>query len=199
MKRSTMVLATLAAILALLVFAGCDRDDTATLTGAAAVGADPGELLLPSGNDITPVELRAILHMREEEKLAHDVYDTMYNQWQSRIFNNIRTSEQMHIEAMLRVMNRYGIPDSAGMLDPGKFNDPALQALYDELVLQGSVTAGTAMAVGVRIEELDIADLQAAIAVTDNKDILQVYTNLLEASQRHLAAFRQQPSLPPAQ
>ena len=43
--------------------------------------------------------------------------------------------------------------------------------------------------VGVIIEETDIDDLKAAIAVTDNKDILTVYGNLMNGSLNHLAAF----------
>jgi hypothetical protein len=190
MKRSMIYLAGLTmAILALTVFAGCDKDDSGAITGATTAPSAVSRSFLP-GNDITPEELKAMLHIREEEKLARDVYIDMYNRWQLRIFNNIQASEQVHIDAMIRAMNRYNIPDSAGGLDTGKFNDPALQALYDELIAQGSATAGAALAVGVRIEELDIADLQAAIALPDNQDLLQVYGNLLQGSQRHLAAFR---------
>jgi hypothetical protein len=199
MKRSMITLATLTlAALAFFILAGCDKEDPGTLTGTtAAKSADPADLLL--GNDITPAELKVMLHMREEEKLARDVYCEMYDRWQSRIFKNIRESEQVHMDAMLRVLNRYNIQDPVGGLDTGKFSDPDLQALYDELIAQGSATAGTALSVGVRIEELDIADLEGAIAVTDNQDILQVYGNLLEASKQHLQAFRTRPALPRVQ
>ena len=42
---------------------------------------------------------------------------------------------------------------------------------------------------GVAIEETDIDDLKAAVSVTDNRDVLAVYGNLLNGSLNHLSAF----------
>src|SRR5690606_32547756 len=39
-------------------------------------------------------ELQLLTHMREEEKLARDVYLTLFQQWQVPIFQNIAQSEQ---------------------------------------------------------------------------------------------------------
>jgi hypothetical protein len=46
-----------------------------------------------------------------------------------------------------------------------------------------------ALQVGASIEDMDIDDLKAGITVTDNKDILMIYGNLLNGSINHLAAF----------
>ena len=84
-------------------------------------------------------------------------------------------------------MDRYGLADPA--LDPGQFTDANLQALYNQMIAQGSVSLTEALNVGVLIEQTDIADLQARLAQTDNADIQLVYTNLMNASYNHLAAF----------
>ena len=67
--------------------------------------------------------------------------------------------------------------------------DPRLQALYDQLVAGGSVSLVEALKVGAAIEEIDIIDLQAALALVDNRDIRLVYENLLSGSRNHLQAF----------
>jgi len=74
---------------------------------------------------------------------------------------------------------------------PGSRIRPALQALYDALVARGSVSPEEALKVGVLIEEIDIDDLNTAIATTEKNDILNVYINLLQGSQSHLEAFQQ--------
>ena len=45
-------------------------------------------------------EVYWLMYMREEEKLARDVYATLYEKWGTRIFNNIRVSEQRHMDAV---------------------------------------------------------------------------------------------------
>jgi hypothetical protein len=48
-------------------------------------------------------EEEAILYMREEEKLARDVYDFLYARWSVNPFGNIRRSEQRHMD----IVNTY--------------------------------------------------------------------------------------------
>ncbi|HNF94680.1 MAG TPA: DUF2202 domain-containing protein, partial [Anaerolineales bacterium] len=129
----------------------------------------------------------ALLFMREEEKLARDVYNQMYALWGQPVFQNIAASEQTHTDEIKLLLDRYGLADPA--LDPGQFTDANLQALYNQMIAQGSVSLTEALNVGVLIEQTDIADLQARLAQTDNADIQLVYTNLMNASYNHLAAF----------
>ena len=149
-------------------------------------GTGVGITTIPA-SDLSDAEAASLLFMREEEKLARDVYTKMYELWGMPIFQNIAGSEQMHMDQIKLLLDRYGLADPA--LAPGQFTDPALQALYDQLVAQGSVSLADAMNVGVLIEQTDIADLQERIAQTDNADIQMVYSNLLNGSYNHLAAF----------
>jgi len=138
-------------------------------------------------SDLSEEEAAALLFMREEEKLARDVYNALYAVWGQQTFSNIASSEQMHMDEIKVLLDRYGLSDPA--LDAGKFTNPELQALYDQLVAQGSASLADALKVGAAIEEIDIRDLQTRMSQTDNADIQQAYTNLMNGSYSHLKAF----------
>lgn len=127
--------------------------------------------------------------MREEEKMARDVYTYMYNKWGGQIFYNIITSEQKHMDAVKTLLDRYGVADPAANTPAGVFTNPELQTLYNQLIAQGNVSYVEALQAGVFIEETDINDLNTAIAATKRRDIKNVYNNLLLGSQNHLKAF----------
>jgi hypothetical protein len=134
-------------------------------------------------------ETEGLIYMREEEKLAHDVYVTLYEKWGVPIFQNIAKSEDRHETKIETLLDRYQISDPVGDNPIGVFVNPDLQELYNTLVAQGSQSLTEALKVGVLIEETDIVDLQERIAQTDNADIQQVYEQLLSGSNNHLSAF----------
>ena len=144
---------------------------------------------LPPVDDVDEQEVANLLWIREEEKLARDVYITLGDMWDLPVFNNISQAEQQHMDALGVLLDRYGIQDPVGDNGVGVFTDPELQALYDQLVEQGGRSATDALMVGAAIEELDILDLQKAMAETDNADIQQVYSRLNAGSESHLRAF----------
>jgi hypothetical protein len=138
---------------------------------------------------LSGLEIHWLTYMREEEKLARDVYLFLYDKYGLTIFDNISRGEQTHMDAIKTLLDRYGLPDPAAGKGVGEFNEPALQRLYDELIVQGSTSEVEALKVGVIIEETDIDDLNAGIASTKRKDIKTVYSNLLQGSLNHLKAF----------
>ena len=98
---------------------------------------------------LTSAEEYWLTYMREEEKVARDVYIVLYDQWQSRIFKNISLSEQTHMDAIKTLLDKYGIADPAAGKEVGEFTNPDLQAMYDELIDAGSVSLVDALEVGV--------------------------------------------------
>jgi hypothetical protein len=152
------------------------------LTGISSVGN-------VQAVDLTATEKYWLTYMREEEKLARDVYLFLYDKWNSRIFTNISASEQTHMDAIKTLLVRYGIPDPAADKGQGEFTNQELQDLYNDLIQQGSISLVEALKVGVFIEETDISDLNEGIASTRRKDIKTVYSNLLQGSLNHLKAF----------
>ena len=139
-------------------------------------------------SQLSESETQGLILMREEEKLARDVYLTLYDTWGIPVFQNIARSEATHMAAVLTLINQYGLADPAAA-EIGVFTDPTLQALYDQLVAEGRQSLADALRVGAAIEEIDILDLQARLAQTENADIDLVYGNLLKGSRNHLRAF----------
>ncbi len=154
--------------------------DTATATGVGSVTEE----------DLSAEEIAGLLFMREEEKLAHDVYVALFNVWGAQVFANIAESETEHTEAIRQLILSHGLPDPAATTAPGVFVNTELQALYDQLVAMGQPSLIEALKVGCLIEEKDIQDINdKKKLVIDEPDIVQVYDHLLCGSRNHLRAF----------
>ncbi len=175
---------------------GSSAADTATLTTTATTAAasvvDTAPASAPTA--LTAAETTTLLFVREEEKLARDVYLTLYNRWGSKVFQNIATrSEQQHMDIMGNLITAYKLQDPVLDDTIGAFTDPVLLGLYQDLVMRGSTSLNDGLHVGGFIEEFDINDLQEAIdeanAGSKPADIIAAYTNLMCGSRNHLRAF----------
>lgn len=158
----------------------------ATSSGSTAIAIEP------SAESLTDVEVEGIMFMREEEKLAYDVYTAFAAMYGQPSFSNIASAEAQHMSAVLGLIEAYDLDDPVDESPVGTFADQKLQDLYDELIEQGSVDLAAALEVGAVIEEVDILDLEKYLAETSNPDIVQVYENLLRGSENHLRAFASQ-------
>lgn len=137
---------------------------------------------------LTAAEEADILFMAEEEKLARDVYLALYEKWNARVFANIGDAEETHMSSIIVLIERYNLENPV-QDTPGIFTNAELQALYTQLVQEGSSSLNEAFRVGALIEEIDIIDLQDAIGRTDKQDLIFVYENLMRGSRNHLRAF----------
>jgi hypothetical protein len=142
--------------------------------------------------NILPVtEQTTLLTMREEEKLARDAYLTLHGMFGQSVFKNIAASEQRHMDALLKKINLFALTDPA-LPQTGRFTNPTFQALYTQFLqwlAQSKPTYIDALKVGATIEDLDINDLNAAIAATSSLALKTTYQNLLEGSKQHLRTF----------
>ena len=140
---------------------------------------------------ISTAEAASLTFMREEEKLANNVYKLLGTTWaaQTPVFTNIANSEASHTEAIRQLLVRYTLADPAANLADGVFQNQTLQQLYNSLIAQGTLSYIDALKVGCAIEEIDILDLQNALVGIDNQDIIVVYNNLTLGSRNHLRSF----------
>ncbi len=144
---------------------------------------------LPS-EPLSDSEVDALLFMEEEEKLARDVYIKLFDIWSLQPFDNISSSEQSHMDAVLALINKYDLVNPASDNIQGKFVNQDLQKLYDDLIERGSLSKVDGLRVGGAIEEIDILDLQNALETSvDNEDITMVFESLMKGSRNHLRAF----------
>lgn len=189
----TTKLTTIIAIAAVaLLFAACSEtesiDESLALAEKSAESpAEPGDSCTFSGT-LSEADIDGLYEMREEEKLARDVYSFFYTKHDHIIFNNISKSENAHTSAVLYLMKGYGLEDNA-LLGVGEFSNPLFTDLYKQLTEQGETSLLAALKVGAFIEEYDIADLWKLLDETENEDIKRVYGNLLRGSEFHLRAF----------
>ncbi|PTN05602.1 DUF2202 domain-containing protein [Mangrovibacterium marinum] len=129
-----------------------------------------------------------LLLMREEEKLAHDLYAAFAEMYELPIFGNIAASEANHTAAVLRLLQQYGLEDPA-LTGKGEFRNKKLQQAYNQLLDSGSESLVAALKNGAYVEELDILDLEEQLKQVEDDSIRRVYSNLLRASYNHLRAF----------
>ena len=160
----------------------------ATLVSPAAVAKGNGG----GASQLTADEGKALQFMREEEKLARDVYTTLGNQWKLPVFSNIANAEQQHTDRIKSLLTTYRLADPVVNDAVGVFKEPALNTLYTQLIARGQTSLAEALQVGALVEETDISDLQKAISGTRQADIAQVYGNLMRGSRNHLRAFAKQ-------
>lgn len=179
-------------------------------------------LVAPAWAQTTVLDLGEETHlvfMREEEKLARDVYMTLATMYpQEGTFANIGYgSEQTHTDTVRDTLAVFGIPDpnpDANNLPDsiGVFTGADYGWYFTEkftlLIDRGSVSALEALYVGAFIEELDMLDIvgcpkvivetdngigagECGLEYTDEPQLQTMYTHLLDGSKNHLRAFVQ--------
>jgi hypothetical protein len=187
---------TMAALLFASVFVSCKDDNSITAADASfqtvetaaisnAIDALP---LVELTNDVSD----GLVFMREEEKLARDVYLYFYEKYGLRIFGNIANSESTHMAALKLLLDKYELEDPVTNDDIGAFQNEELANLFTQLTEAGDVSLVEALKVGLTIEDLDIRDLMAYEAKITNEDVIYVYENLTKGSRNHLRAYYRQ-------
>lgn len=163
------------AFLPLIIFQNCSNEDD-------------NQVLI----QLSQEEIDDLKFLREEEKLARDVYVYAYGKYPANIiFNSISQSEQRHMNSVLNLMDKYGISDSAST-EIGVFNNSNLQTLYNNLTAQSNISLVEALKAGATIEDLDINDIDDFISNTTKSDLLNVYDNLTCGSKNHIRSYSSQ-------
>lgn len=147
--------------------------------GAPAGGSNPGAYNGQSTTALTPLsaaEEKALQDAILEEYGAYNLYNTVIEKFGSEYpFSRIVRSEQQHINALVRLAERYGVSVPA---NPGLANPPAF------------TTVEAACSLGVAAEIADAALYDTLKPVVTHTDLLQVFNNLQAASlNSHLPAF----------
>ena len=161
-------------LLAAYMLVGCSKEET---------GVSGPELAL------TAIEQDDLSFLREEEKLARDVYLFNKERYGANIFDNIASSEQTHMDKVLELLELAGLDDPIKTNAIGDFNNAELASLYRELTEQSSVSLVEALKVGALIEDLDIDDIEKMMAHTTNTSVLKVYSNLVCGSKNHIRSY----------
>jgi hypothetical protein len=165
--------------------------------------------------DDTALDYNEKMHlffMREEEKLARDVYTTLSTMYpNSVIFGKIDNSEQVHTTAVKAMIEKYGHEDPNTNDNVGVYTGEDygwyFAEKYNLLVERATISELEALYVGAFIEELDMMDINQCPQVivdanngindvsecgriyTNNPDIQRLYGSLLNGSDNHMEGY----------
>ena len=157
----------------------------------AAVMSSCGDDVVEPQDVLSDEVIEDLQFLKEEEKLARDVYLYAYAKYGTTIFDNISNSEQTHMDAVTELLATYNIED-VSLADAGQFSNQTLQTLYNDLTAQVDSSEIEALKVGATIEDLDIFDIEEMMTRTEASDILNVYEKLTCGSRNHLRGFEGQ-------
>ncbi|MEJ2480638.1 MAG: DUF2202 domain-containing protein, partial [Acidihalobacter sp.] len=163
---------------------------TAALAAAIAAGTGFAFQSAQAATGLNAQAAQELLYMREEEKLARDVYRQAYGRWGRPVFARVAQAEQRHMDIMGRMLAYYGLSDP--IADPnasGGFTDTRLAKLYAELTTRASKSAGDALQAAGLIEEVDIMDLEKAASSAPDALLRRAYANIERGSRNHLRGF----------
>lgn len=181
-------------------------------SGGAIAAKKGKQASVPAGLDTT--EASHLTFMREEEKLARDVYLTLAALYPDQgVFSRIATrAEQTHTDTMRDKLDQYNLPDP----NPETNNLPSSLGVFtgDEwgwyfmdkfalLTAKGGVSELDALYVGAFIEELDMHDIAicpqvmidrgfsspCGLAYTDEGALQTAYSALISGSESHLRSY----------
>ncbi len=158
------------------------------MAAGLVAGAAPAEAVTTPTRPTAAQKLQ-LQYLVEEEKLARDVYTYLAANVTSQKFTNIAKSEQTHMDNISALLKKYNYFNPTLNRAVGVYRDQELQALYNQLIKQGSAGVAEAFAVGVAIEELDIADIKKMAVNPSPADVKLAWDLLLKGSINHLAAF----------
>lgn len=172
----------------LALTAACSDDTGGTGTDAQATPRQDGGST-PGTDGIAATLAQDLAFLREEEKLARDVYLTLHQKWGLNIFKNIASSEQTHTDQVKALIKTKGFSDPVKDDTVGVFADATLLKLYGDLVKAGGASEVAALQVGTEIEDLDIHDIAKMSSRTSDAAALKLYSALSCGSQNHMRSF----------
>ncbi len=206
--RNTMVAAS-----ATMLMSGCGStggNGNSTATTSTALPAAVQSAIEAPVSTLSQELTNTLSFMGNEERLAYDVYNTLYKEWGTKQFTNIATkSEYKHITAVQGLVQKYKLNDDANFtnvdlpalgymttavedMNAGTYDISEIQKLYDDLVAQGSTSEIEALKVGCIIEVVDVNDLDRDIELAEKEkatDVVTVFNFLRDGSYNHYWAF----------
>ncbi len=139
---------------------------------------------------LTSKEKEALTYMYQEEKLAKDIYYEISKMYPSlRTFPRIYRAEIIHEKSVVNVLRHYHIPLPVRSNVIGKFKNPELQKLYDELMQKAKKSKVDALEVGIMVEVTDVEDLDKYLRYATSPDVIALFKFLRAGSYNHYNAF----------
>jgi hypothetical protein len=199
-------------LLIFLLFLGFQAQIAVAAGGKFSRGSGGGAGMQQQTAELDFNEATHLQFMREEEKLARDVYTMLGMMYpNSAVFGRIDDSEQVHTDKVRQTLSSYGVEDPNTNDNLGIFTGEAygeyFTAKYDALISQAASSELNALYIGALIEELDMLDIQhcpevvleqdngieseaeCGLDYTDQPDVQNLYRSLIRGSKNHLRGY----------
>jgi len=196
MSRSLFI-GILFVVVVLIAAAGCTgQQSKAVVAPSVTIAVPDGDATqktftsLPQ-SPLNESERADVIYLQEEEKLVHDLNAAFAAQHSGvPVFLNIANASKVYMTADNVILQRYNItnPEKDGS---GVFGNQKFQQMYNAGVNNGSLSVMNALTASALLEDLHIADLDAAIGRTDNTDVIFIYRQELTASRNNLRVLSQ--------
>jgi len=211
--KNYMTAVALSALVATFLVACGDSDNNSATTNQDADKIIESVEAMPK-SDLTQELRNSLAYMGNEERLAYDIYNTLYDEHlkssgvEIKQFTNIANrSEIKHIETVQAVVKKYNlgvdnldvnktvIEDnnlSANSMKSGVYDIEAIQTLYNTLYDLGVQSTENALKVGCMVEVTDIDDLDKYLELSkasNADDVTEAFNFLRDGSYKHYWAF----------
>lgn len=135
-----------------------------------------------NSNIFTEKEISAITNLIGKEKIAKDVYENFYAQYQNNLFGNIAKRKQKHIDIWKNILAKQNITVDE--------NDALAETenLKNQLISEG-IDEVSALKTAVKIEEMNLADIGNLIWTTSKKNIRTDAYGVECGTRNHLFVF----------
>jgi len=190
----------------LFLMSSCSQSDSTPLdetdsSQLALLSVDAEGISTMTRSNVVPVltvtspldadEIEFLYAMREDEKLAHDVYAVFVDKYPTAPqISRIMNAEESHIACVDSLLDYYEI-EYTPLTEAGVFSDPTRQASYNQLITQDTTLVQTFSTMAF-MEEESVAAYKEVLPDIANENIALVVSNLMKASSNHLkAAVRQ--------
>lgn len=138
---------------------------------------------------LTECEIEGIVLVREERKLASDLFSELYDTWDFEIFKLISQSEQTYMDEIKELIDKFNIEDPVKDNSRGIFTSPYIKKLYSNLVEKGNKSAYESVRIAATLEDLSIKDLNDLLELSTKKEIITLYNSLRMASIGYIRAI----------
>ncbi len=131
-------------------------------------------------------EEMAMEYLRENEKFARDFYLEMFDIWNDEIFSKMAEAEEVHMETVLCLLEKYEIKDPAAGLKIGEFKNQEMAELFPRLIERGSKSLADAFAAGSMLEVWNLCDLMNCEKCLNSADLNAVVTEFKRSTRNHI-------------
>jgi len=166
-------------LIATIILMSCTKDADVT---PSSFDANDGSSTWFSAEEQSDLQF-----MVEKEKLLKNVYQEMYDTYETHLFKTIIDCKEKHITLLSARLAKYGAENPAAYLGDGLFSNSSIQQIYDSFIAEGQIDLTNSIMYLKDMEENHIVDIENTLSKAEgNIDIVRVYNICLMESKAHL-------------